>query len=160
MLCLAPRPSCINRCRNERTHSYHLSSQIPARSQIIFNGHFPCHAGHILQITCAWGFMIKADSDACGLALPVLFKGLLRGVPVSLLKVQRGSLLPALQIRATIKRAEQELPGGPEVETPCFRCRGQISSPGQGNKIPYNTLCGNARSPPPPANFFNCKLFS
>ena len=112
--------------------------------------------GHILQITCAWGFMIKADSDTCGLAPPVLFKTLLRGVPISLSKVQRGSLLPGLQIRITIKGAGQEFPGGPEVETPCFHCRGSISTPGQGTKISYDTLCGN-----PPLQFFlNCKLVS
>lgn len=113
--------------------------------------------GHILQIIYAWGSMIKADSDAYGLAPPVLFKGLLSGVPISLLKVQRGSLLSGLQIRATVKGAGQEFPGGPEVETPCFRCRSLISIPGQGTKISYDTLCSN---PPPKNLIFNCKLIS
>ena len=113
--------------------------------------------GHILQITCAWGFTIKADSDTGGLAPPVLFKGLLSGVPISLLKVQRGLLLPGLQIRVTVKEAGQEFPGSPEVETPCFHCRGSISTPSQGTKISYDTLCSN---PQLQYFFLNCKLIS
>lgn len=48
--------------------------------------------------------MIKADSDGYGLAPPVLFKGLLSGVPISL---SNWGLTSGLQIRATVKGADR-----------------------------------------------------